>query len=180
MHKSSNIKKKFSSILDSYDKKIEQLKKKAKIEEIPKEFIKEYNYFRSLLEITHSINTPQGFNQLLELIVDSAISLTRAERGFLMLVGKDSNLEFKVTRNIDKRTLEGERFEISRTVVNRILATGEPLFLSDIYDNKEFEISKSIEALGLRMVMAVPLKAKDKLLGVIYVDSHSEIEDFTR
>jgi two-component system NtrC family response regulator len=180
MQKSSKAKKKFFSILDSYDKKIDQLSKKAKREEIPEEFIKEYNYFRSLLEITHSINTPRGFGQLLELIVDSAISLTRAERGFLMLVGKDSKLEFKVTRNIDKKTLEGEKFEISRTVVNRILATGEPLFLSDIYDNKEFEISESIEALGLRMVMAVPLEAKDKLLGVIYVDSHSEIENFTR
>jgi diguanylate cyclase (GGDEF)-like protein len=177
--KSFDTKKNFSSILDGYDKKIDQLRGKAKKEEIPEEFIKEYNYFRSLLEITHSINTPRGFNQLLELIVDSAISLTRAERGFLMFVNKDSNLEFKVTRNIDRKTLEGEKFEISRTVVNRILATGKSLFLSDIYKNKDFEISESIEALGLRMVMCVPLKAKDKLLGIIYVDSHSEIEHFT-
>jgi two-component system NtrC family response regulator len=179
MQKGSNTKKNFYSILDSYDKKIDQLRKKTKRGEITEEFINEYSYFRSLLEITHSINTPQGFNQLLELIVDSAISLTRAERGFLMLVGKESNLEFKVTRNIDRKTLEGEKFEISRTVVNRILATGEPLFLSDIYKNKDFEISESIEALGLRMVMCVPLKAKDKLLGIIYVDSHSETEHFT-
>ena len=140
--------------------------------------LKENRYFRSLLEITRSINTPRDFSQLLELIVDSAISLTKAERGFLMLFRKDGNLEFRVTRNIDKKTMEGEEFKISRSVVNQVLATGMPLFLDDIYKDKKFKVSESIEALGLRMVMCVPLKTKDRLLGLIYVDSQSITESF--
>jgi diguanylate cyclase (GGDEF)-like protein len=139
----------------------------------------ENRYLYSLLKITKSINTPQDFSLLLELIVDSAIAISKAERGFLMLFEKDGNLEFKVTRNIDRKILVGEKFEISRTVVNHALASGKSIFLGDIYKDKKIKISESIEALGLHMVMCVPLQAKKNILGVIYVDSHSETENFT-
>jgi len=173
-------KKKLLFLLDNYDKKIAEFKKRGDLEELPDEFLKEYKYFHSLLEITHAINTPQDFNQLLEHIVDATITLTRSERGFLMLFSKEGDLEFRVTRNIDKQTIESERFEISKSVVNQVLATGKPLFLSAIYKDKRFKITQSIETLGLRMVMCVPLKAKERFLGLIYVDSHSEAEDFTK
>jgi len=171
--------KKSTTIINKYDDKLILLKKKVKDEKMLYEFFEEYSYFRSLLEITGSINTIQHFNQLLELIIDSAIILTKAERGFLMLFRKDGNLEFRVTRNFDKKTIGGDEFKISKTVVNQVLATGESLFLSDIYKDTKFKITESIEALGLRMVMCVPLKAKNRLLGVIYVDSHTETERFT-
>jgi diguanylate cyclase (GGDEF)-like protein len=166
------------SIIKNRYKKIKRLEKKTKIEKDSNKVLGETRNLYSLLEITRSINTIHDFNQLLELIVDSAITLTKAERGFLMLFHDDGNLEFKVTRNFDKKTLEGEKFEISRTVVNHVLAAGNSLFLADIYKDKKLKISESIEALGLQMVMCVPLKTKENLLGVIYVDSQSKTETF--
>ncbi len=169
----------FTSKINNLKKQIERLKKKTEGENETDELLIETRNLYSLLEITNSINTLQDFNQLLELIVDSAIALTKAERGFLMFFRKNGNLEFRVTRNFDKETLEGEKFKISRTVVNQVLATGKPLFLSDIYKDKKFKTSESIEILGLRMVMCVPLKVKKHVLGLIYVDSHSKTESFT-
>jgi diguanylate cyclase (GGDEF)-like protein len=171
--------KKRTASIRQLDKITRHLKKVGGEDDLD-EFLREYNYFRSLLEITRSINTPRDFDQLLALIVDSAINLTSAERGFLMLFRKDGNLEFKVTRNIDKKTMEGEEFRISRSVVNKVLANGLPLFLSDIYQDKEFKTSESIEVLGLRMVMCVPLKIESRLLGLIYVDSRSVTKTFSQ
>jgi diguanylate cyclase (GGDEF)-like protein len=170
----------FDSTIKDRAKKIKRLKRKTKGKEKTDKLSAETSYLYSLLEITRSINAPRNFNELLELIVDSAITLTKAERGFLMLFRKNGGLEFKVTRNIDKKTLEGEGFRISRTVVNQVLAAGEPLFLSAIYKDKKFKISESVKALGLRMVMCVPLKVNKNILGLIYVDSHSESESFTQ
>ncbi len=175
-----NKKKNFTFIMKNHDKQIERINKKVKGGKIPDEFLREYSYFSLLLGITYSINTVQDFDQLLELIVDSAITLTNAERGFLMLFRKDGNIEFEVTRNIDEKALETEELKISRTVVNQVLTTGKSLFLSDIYKDEKFRISESIEVLGLHMVMCVPLLAKEQLLGLIYVDSHSETENFTK
>ena len=138
-------KRKKEPSLDKYlGKIIEQLEEKGKVEKTPDKYLIENRHLYSLLKITRSITTPRDFNQLLDLIVDSAITLTKAERGFLMLFNKDGYLEFKVTRNIDRKTLEGEKFEISRTVVNQVLASGKPLFLSDVYKDKTFKITESI------------------------------------
>jgi diguanylate cyclase (GGDEF)-like protein len=167
------------SLIEKHDKDFEKLEKKAKSKKSPNELLRENSYFRSLLEITRSLNKPRDFNELLKLIVDSAVSLTKAERGFLMLFSKDGGLDFKVTKNIDKEILEGEKFEISRTVVNHVLGSGKSLFLGDIYKDKTFKITESIETLGLRMVMCVPLKVNKNILGLIYVDSQSKTESFT-
>jgi diguanylate cyclase (GGDEF)-like protein len=172
--------KNFTSKIKAYDKKFEDIKKRTDVREGQKQLLTETRYLHSLLEITRSINIPRDFNQLLSLIVDSAITLCRAERGFLLLFHDDGNLEFKVTRNFDKETLESEDLQISKTVVNQVLSAGKPLYLSDIYKSDKFRITESIETLGLRMIMCVPLKTKEKLLGVLYVDSHSTTERFTQ
>jgi diguanylate cyclase (GGDEF)-like protein len=164
---------------NKYLEKLAELEKKETDKKNSNKMFIENRYLYSLLKITKSINTPQDFNLLLELIVDSAIAISKAERGFLMLFGKDGNLEFRVTQNIDRRILVREKFEISKTVVNHVLASGKSIFLGDIYKDKKIKISESIEALGLHMIMCVPLKAKKNILGVIYVDSHSETENFT-
>ena len=93
--------------LDNFVEQITQLRQKTKVKDGSDKLLIENRYFRSLLEITRSINTPRDFNQLLELIVDSAITLTKAERGFLMLFRNDGSLEFRVTRNFDKKTFFG-------------------------------------------------------------------------
>ena len=175
-----NKKKDTVSIVENHDKDFEKLEKKAKVKKSSNDLLRENRYLYSLLEITHSINIPRDFNELLELIIDSAITLAKADRGFLMLFSKDGSLEFRVTRNFDKETLEGKEFEISRTIVNRVLASNKPIYLSDIYKDKQFTISESIEALGLRMVMCVPLKTKQRILGLIYVDSCSKTESFAQ
>ena len=174
-----NKDKKFSSIMRLHEQDFVQLKKTIG-KNITGEFSKERSYFSLLLDITRSINMTQDLNQLLELIVDSAIVLVKAQRGFLMLFDKNGNLESKVTRHIDKNILAEEELEFSKTIVNQVLAASESVFLSSIYKDKTFKISKSIEILGLRMVMCVPLKVKDRLLGVLYVDSRSETENFTK
>ncbi len=165
--------------LNSYIRKVEKLKHKAESLASPAEkTLKENLYFRSLLEITRSISTHRDFGQLLELIVDSAINLTNAERGFLILVSPDGSLEFKVTRNISEQFIESDKFVISRTVVNDVLSRKESLFLSDIYKDKKLKIAQSFETLGLQMVMCAPLETRDRLLGIIYVDSRAKTETF--
>lgn len=165
--------------LRAYLKKTEELKAKVDKKKKSDKLSNETQYFRLLLEVSRSINTLQNFEGLLELVIDSAILLTRAERGFLMLFGKEGRLEFRVARNINKENLESEEFQISRSIINEVAATGNPIFLSNIYQDKNFEVSKSIADLGLQMAMCVPLKAKDRLHGLIYLDSHSVAETFT-
>ncbi|MEO0129019.1 MAG: sigma 54-interacting transcriptional regulator [candidate division WOR-3 bacterium] len=165
-----------NDIIEKYIEKIDKLKQESGIAEYDNI---EDRFIGQLINITRSISSVENFEKLLEVIVESAINIAKAERGFLMLFRKDGHLEFKVAKNINKETLESDDFSVSKGAINQVAETGESIFLTDVYHDEKFKTRKSIAELGLRMVMCVPLKIKGRLLGLIYVDSHSVTETFT-
>ncbi len=165
-----------NNIIDKYIKKLDGIKEDSRL--IRYDDIEE-RYIKKLVVITRSISRVENFSELLEAIIESAISIGKAERGFLMLFRKDGHLEFKVARNINKETLESDDFTVSKGVINQVAETGESIFLTDIHQDEKFKTRKSIIELGLRMIMCVPLKIKGRLLGLVYVDSHSVTETFS-
>ncbi len=59
---------------------------------------------------------------------------------------------------------------ISRTVVRKVLDTRAPIILTGT-DSGEAIGSQSIMTYGLRSIMAAPLMLRDRLIGVVYLDS---------
>ena len=104
------------------------------------------------------------------MIVDTVIELTDAERGFLLLEDDDGELEVKVARNIDQRTLETAEFELSRSIARQAAAGGEPIVTIDAAGDARFREALSVSDLHLRSVLAVPLAIKGRVVGTIYVD----------
>ena len=86
---------------------------------------------RRLLRINKRLNSELRLPRLLEMIVDTVIELTDAERGFLLLEDDSGALVVKVARNIDQRTLETAEFELSRSIAQRAAAGGEPIVTID-------------------------------------------------
>jgi serine phosphatase RsbU (regulator of sigma subunit)/pSer/pThr/pTyr-binding forkhead associated (FHA) protein len=128
-----------------------------------------------LQEINKELNSETDLSVLLELIMDTAIHLIQADRGFLILV-RDQQLEFKVARNIDYGVVQSPEFKISNSVIRRVVKTGEPVLTS----NAQFDLRdlKSIAALELRSLLCAPLRAKGKVIGTLYLDSQSQHGQF--
>ena len=59
------------------------------------------------------------------LVIDSAIGLTGAERGFIMLAGPAGELEFKIGRAGGGVTLSGQLFETSQKIPRHVFTTGQ-------------------------------------------------------
>ncbi len=142
----------------------------------------EVDHLRLLLDVTKLINSPVDLKDVLEHVIDSVIRVTRAERGFLMMVSEAGELEFKVARNLDRTEVEVEagKVKLSFSTVEHVRKTGAPRVLVDIPEAKATEVGSSIHALGLRSIMCVPLKVEDRLIGVIYVDSQRKVEAFSQ
>jgi len=104
------------------------------------------------------------------MIVDTVIELTDAERGFLLLEDEPGQLEVKVARNIDQRTLETAEFELSRSIAHQAAKGGEPIVTIDAAGDARFREAVSVSDLHLRSVLAVPLAIKGRVAGTIYVD----------
>ncbi len=125
---------------------------------------------RRLLRINKRLNSELRLPRLLEMIVDTVIELTDAERGFLLLEDEGGELAIKVARNIDQRTLETEELELSRSIARQAATGGEPIVTIDAAGDDRFREALSVSDLHLRSVLAVPLVIKGRPVGTIYVD----------
>ncbi len=132
----------------------------------------------TLLDITKSINSTLNLNELLEMIVDSIIKLADADRGFLMLAGKEGEFQFRIARDRDQKSLNENDFEISSSIVNDVRDKAEPLFISDLQESEQFKNQESVLDLNLRTAVCVPLVLDDRVIGVIYTDSNRITTEF--
>ena len=107
---------------------------------------------------------------LLDEIIDAAIELADAERGFLVLTSPAGEPQVVVARNLDAASLQRDDRGFSRSIAARAMATGEPVVTVDAGDDARFEHAGSIAALRLRSVMAVPLMQAGAAIGCITVD----------
>src|SRR5262249_44244596 len=124
--------------------------------------------FSALIEITKVLNSELDMANILETIVDKGVELVKAERGFLVLV-HDGVLDFMVARTRDKTKIENPSELISRSVLDRVTGTGEPMLTVDA--QSVLPGSRSITGLEVRSLICVPLRLKDRILGALSVDS---------
>ncbi|MDJ0521400.1 MAG: SpoIIE family protein phosphatase [Planctomycetota bacterium] len=139
---------------------------------------KDQRNVRILLESVEELYGKHELDELLSGAVDRAIRVTGAERGMLFLDGHGGTLERAVARHRTGVDLPSDSGH-SDTVLHRVWGTGEPSLLLDAAG--EVDLSHSMHKLQLLSVMGVPLPAKGRNLGVLYVDSTGPVQDrFTR
>ena len=135
--------------------------------------IYEIDPLRLLLDVTRQINSSLALKEVLEVVIDAVIQVTRAERGFLMTINAGGDLETRVARNFDKKALgASEDVAVSTSVVDRVRRTRSSVAVSDVLNDASLLSAYSIQALGLRSLMCVPLLIQERLIGLVYVDSH--------
>ncbi len=126
---------------------------------------------QALASISQVINSSLELDQVLQIVMDTIISLTTAERGFLMLDDGQGGLVTKIARNWEHESVEPSEFAISRTILNRVVSSRQPLLTTNAREDPRFSGQDSIVAYNLRSILCVPMFFKEKLVGVIYADN---------
>ncbi len=126
----------------------------------------------SLYEVGQEIVSILKLDQLLESILDRAIVLVGAERGFLVL-WEPRRDDFQVVgaRQFGHGEVDSTQIKISHGVIRRVLASREPVVTTNAQEDPRFQTSHSIITYQIRSVLAAPLMAKEELIGAIYVDT---------
>ncbi len=136
----------------------------------------------ALLEGLRALGSGRVLDEVLAMVLDSAIEVTGAERGFIMMANRDRGLEFKLARARGKVTLPGRTFETSRKIPETVFATGQQTIVEDLLDGDLAQLHTGTVALGIRHVLCTPLrlvryveradqKGADEIIGVLYLDS---------
>ena len=138
-----------------------------------------------LLEGLRALSSGKVLDDVLGLVMDSAISVGGAERGFIMLAGDGDKLEFKVGRSRDRVTLPGTIFKTSRKIPEEVFRTGQARIEADLLEGDLAAQHQGTVALGIRNVLCMPLRlvryvdsvestSEDKRVGVLYLDSREK------
>jgi transcriptional regulator with GAF, ATPase, and Fis domain len=125
---------------------------------------------RRLLTLSRRLNSEDSVERILDEVIDTAIELTAAERGFLLLRQGDGELAPVVSRNFAMSDLESNERSVSRSIAERAAQTGEPVVTVDAGVDERFAVAASVAALRLRSVLVVPLRQRGVMTGCIYVD----------
>src|SRR5688572_15462087 len=80
----------------------------------------------ALLEGLRALGSGRVLDDVLALVLNSAIEVSGAERGFIMMAGAGNELEFKMGRGRGRVTLSGGSFATSRKIPDDVFRTGEP------------------------------------------------------
>ncbi|MEK6606114.1 MAG: sigma 54-interacting transcriptional regulator [Myxococcota bacterium] len=137
----------------------------------------EERFFR-ILEINRQLGSELDPERLLERLMDAAVELTGAERGFLLLAPSDGGeMTVEVARNLDRRTLGAESY--SRSIAERVCREGEPIITVSAHDDPRFRDYLSVHQMRLESVLAIPVRVRGRVAGVLYLESRFARGPFT-
>src|SRR5215471_6785040 len=147
---------------------------------------------RAILDLARTLQSSFSIDEVLASVVDTALTITGAERGFLMLRAAEG-LETRVARNRKGQQLRDTDLRVPREVLHRALQHRREL-LSMNFDPMgadETRPQNSIADLELRSAVCVPLvriraglgdttsvlSAANETVGVLYMDSRINAAD---
>ena len=147
---------------------------------------------RAILDLARTMQGSLSVDDVLASVVDAALAVTGAERGFLLLRSED-RLETRVARRRDGRRLQDSDLRVPREVLRLALERRRELFHMnfDPLSGEETQASRSVVDLELRSVVCVPLvrirtgqsdvtsvlSAGGETVGVLYLDSRLAAAD---
>lgn len=135
---------------------------------------------KALLEVSMSVNSSLVLEDTLRLVMAKAIELMKAERGLIMLLDENDELQIKSASNLDRNNIPEEERRISSSVARQVVATGKSVYTSDAQSDERYSSKRSVVELHLKSIMCVPLKVRDRVIGVIYLDNSNQTTMFLK
>jgi signal transduction histidine kinase len=133
-----------------------------------------------LYKVSSIVNSMREPGELLESIIDLALQVMSADRGFIMLLADSGGLETRV-RRVKEHDKEREKdiLPVSRSIAEHCFSSGEAILTNDAVVDRRFIQSGSIQMYNIRSAMCVPLKYREEKKGVLYVDNRMSSNSFS-
>jgi signal transduction histidine kinase len=141
----------------------------------------EQNRLVALYRISQTLGASLDVDEVLHQVMEAVISLTGAERGFIMLLDPESKeWQWRAVRNFDQDQLSPKEMEISRSVIQLVLHSQQGLVSTDAQTDPRFSSQDSVTLFALRSILCTPLWSRGSVIGVIYVDNRALRGRFTK
>lgn len=125
-----------------------------------------------LLEVSKQLSSPQKPEKLLKKILDLLFMIMSLDRGVILLLNPQTQQLERQAIKFRPGLTTGESF-YSTTITNLVYHSGEGIVTADASHDQRFHGSRSVVLQDIQASMCVPLKPKEQVIGVLYVDNLS-------
>lgn len=140
----------------------------------------DYEKLRIANELNQAVSLEFDLNSLLNRILEKAFEMFAADRGVILLMDQETgDLEPAAAKARYEELTGGRSIRISKTILREVIEEKTAVLSSDAQMDSRFSGSQSIIMSGIKATMSVPLLYRDRILGVIHLDSQLAAGAFT-
>ena len=122
-----------------------------------------------LYQLIAEAGTLLNIDDLLQHTLDRVVQVLKADRGYVMLVNDQGRLAVKAS-HLPVKKGKDHKAPISRTIINTVVTQQVGVLCTNAMTDKRFAAGKSVHELGIRSAICVPIKGRDRILGIIHID----------
>ena len=133
---------------------------------------------KALHDVSDALHETFDPHEMMRKLLDVVLDIFRADRAVILLCDESGEkVRPAAARNRHKSSV---RLAVSQTVVDYVAREMRSVVSADALSDPRFDPSESIALQKIHSVMCVPLAAKGKSLGVLYVDSRQVAQRFDK
>jgi HD-GYP domain-containing protein (c-di-GMP phosphodiesterase class II) len=133
----------------------------------------------SVTELSKALCSASDLEGILSMIIEKGLELVNAKTGSLMLIDTETNyMTIKSAKGIPEKIQKKVRVKIGDGISGFVAQTGEPLLIKDIENAGRFS-KKSSNKYETSSLITVPLKIKDRIIGVFNINNKKTGDSFS-
>jgi transcriptional regulator with GAF, ATPase, and Fis domain len=174
-----NIEKKAASLENSLGENVSLLDSEYQISKSEsKEWEEESRTFKTLYELSNIIYSERDVNVLLEEVVDSIVEITSCEHCILKIFDENRSTKLFLAKDSEKKEIEEEGEEVNDRIIEAATDTGNSICVTQLLSH-DLDEEKEEQPYRTVSILCVPLKSKERSIGVIYLDDTKAESFFT-
>ncbi|MCL1972349.1 MAG: GAF domain-containing protein [Endomicrobia bacterium] len=117
--------------------------------------------------------------ELAQSVTDVACKLMHSDAGSLMLIDQNDNeLYIAASRGLPADVAASTRIKIGEGIAGKVAQTCKPVFVENIENDIRFLRPNSTERYKSKSFISVPLRVKNRVVGVLNINASHEITNF--
>ena len=141
--------------------------------ELETHVLRRHHQLLALSRISSAVSGLRDLDTILRVALDNVLEIIDGVVGSILLLDEATEtLYYRVQHGLPNKDIEGKRIRLGEGISGRVAQSGEPMLLEDISKDPRTALPDVVRAEGLKGFISIPLKAKDRVVGVMNVSSH--------
>ena len=141
--------------------------------ELESQLLRRHHQLLALSHISSAISGLRDLDTILRITLDNVLELIDSDIGGILLLDEETKtLYYRVQRGLSPKYAEEMRIPIGEGIAGSVAQSGESIVLEDISKDPRAAFPDLVSREGLRGFASIPLKTKDRVIGVMNIASH--------